>query len=84
VTPAGLVAVANADRPTLATLVTQIYVTAPADRALPRLIRSAFSGPATFDATILPRGATSNDGAIHLRFELEGGYWMLTRVRLPA
>jgi hypothetical protein len=84
VTPAGLVGVANADRPTLATLVTQLYVSAPADQQLPHLIRSAFSGLATFDATIMPRGATSDDGAIHLRLELEGGYWMLTRIRLPA
>jgi len=84
VTPAGLVAVANADRPTLATLVTQIYVSAPADRVLPRLIHSAFVGVATFDATVMPRGATLDDGAIQLRLELEGGYWMLTRIRLPA
>jgi hypothetical protein len=84
VTPSGLIAVANADRPTLETLVTQIYVSGAVDRPLPRLIHSAFSGPATFDATIRPREATSDDGAIHLRLELEGGYWMLTRIRLPA
>lgn len=84
VTPAGLVAVANADRPTLATLVTQIYVSGSDDRPLPRLTHSGFNGPTTFDATIMPSGATSDDGAIHLRFELEGGYWMLTRIRLPA
>jgi hypothetical protein len=84
VTPSGLIAVANADRPTLATLVTQIYVSGSVDQPLPRLIHSGFSGPATFDATIMPRGATSDDGAIHLRLELEGGYWMLTRIRLPA
>jgi hypothetical protein len=84
VTPAGLVAVANADRPTLATLVTQIYVSGSVDRPLPRLMRSAFSGLATFDATLMPSGATSDDGAIHLRLGLEGGYWMLTRIRLPA
>ena len=84
VTPAGLVAVANADRPTLTTLVTQIYVSGSGDRPLPHMIRSAFSGPATFEATIMPSGATSDDGTIYLRLELEGGYWMLTRIRLPA
>jgi Protein of unknown function (DUF2939) len=84
VTPAGLVAVANADRPTLATLVTQIYVSGSGDRPLPRLTHYAFSGPATCDATVMPSGATSDDRAIHLRLELEGGYWMLTRIRLPA
>jgi hypothetical protein len=84
VTPAGLVAVANADRPTLATLVTQIYVSTPGGQASPRLIHSAFTGLSEFDATIMPRGATSDDGAIHLRLELEGGYWMLTRIRLPT
>jgi DUF2939 family protein len=84
VTPAGLVAVANADRPTLATLVTQIYLSGSGDRPLPRLSHSGFSGPATFDATVMPNGATSDDRTIHLRLELEGGYWMLTRIRLPA
>jgi hypothetical protein len=84
VTPAGLVAVAVADKPTLATLVTQLYVPAPADRPLPRLTHSMFSGLVAFDATVMPRGVTSPDGAIGLRLELEGGYWMLTRVRLPA
>jgi hypothetical protein len=84
VTPAGLIAVANADRPALATLVTQIYVSGSVDRPLPRLIRSGFSGLATFDATIMPSGSTSADEAIHLRLELGGGYWVLTRIRLPA
>jgi hypothetical protein len=83
-TPAGLIALASADRPTLVTLVTQIYVSSRTDRVLPRLTHSTFGGPATFDATIMPRGATSDDGAIHLRLELEAGYWMLTRIRLPA
>jgi hypothetical protein len=84
VTPAGLVAVAAADKPTLATLLTRLYIAAPDDRSLPQLTHSAFGGLASFEATVTPRGATSPDGAIHLRFELEGGYWMLTRVRLPV
>ena len=84
VNPAGLVAVAAADKPTLITLLTRLYVAAPGDRPLPRLTHSAFSGLTAFDATVMPRGAASPDDAIRLRLELEGGYWMLTRIRLPT
>jgi hypothetical protein len=83
VTPAGLEAVAAADRPTLTTLATQIYVSTSADRPLPRMVQSGFSGLTAFDATVMPHGATSEGDRIRLRFELEGGYWMLTRIHLP-
>ena len=83
VTPAGLVAVAAADRPTLTTLATQVYVSTPADRPSPRLVQSGFSGFTAFEATVMPRGATAEGDAIRLRFQLEGGYWMLTRIHLP-
>lgn len=84
VTPAGLAAVAAADRPTLTTLATQVYVSNSADRSLPRLVQSGFGGPTVFEATVMPRGATGEADAIRLRFELEGGYWMLTRIHLPV
>jgi len=84
VTPAGLVAVAAADRPTLATLATRIYVSTSPDRPLPRLAGSSFSGLTGFEATVMPKGADGDDRAVQLRFELEGGYWMLTRVQLPT
>jgi hypothetical protein len=83
VTPAGLAAAAAADRPTLTTLATQLYVSTSADRSLPRLVQSGFSGLGSFEATVMPRGATARGDAIRLRFELESGYWMLVRVHLP-
>ena len=84
VTPAGLVAVVEADRPTLRILLTQVYISTSADRPLPRLVQSSFGGPATFEATVAPEGANSKEDRIGLRFEFEGGYWMLTRIHLPA
>jgi hypothetical protein len=84
VTPAGLVAAMNADRPTLRTLVTQVYISTTADRPLPRLVQSWFSGLATFETVVAPGGANSEEDRIRLRFELEGGYWTLTQVRLPV
>jgi hypothetical protein len=84
VTPAGLAAVAAADRPTLTTLATQVYVSTSADRPLPRLVQSGFGGLTAFEATVMPRGGTDAGDAIRLRFELEGGYWMLTRIHLPV
>jgi len=84
VTPAGLAAVLDADKPTLETLVTQAYISTPGDRPLPRLVQSSFSGLAVFDAVVAPKGANSEDDRIRLRFELEGGCWMLTRIHLPA
>ena len=84
VTPAGLVAVAAADRPTLTTLATQVYVSTSPDPPLPRLAGSSFSGLAAFEATVMPKGADGDDRAIRLRFELEGGHWMLTRIHLPV
>jgi hypothetical protein len=84
VTPAGLAALAAADRPTLTTLVTQVYVSTVPDRPLPRLVRSGFSGLIAFEATVMPNGADAENQAIQLRFELEGGYWMLTRIHLPV
>jgi hypothetical protein len=84
VTPAGLVAVAAADRPTLATLVTQIYVSTSSDPPLPRLTHSSFGGLTSFEATVLSNGTVDEAWAIRLRFELEGGYWMLTRMHLPV
>lgn len=83
VTPVGLAAVAAADRPTLTTLATQIYVSNTADQSLPRLVQSGSTGLTIFEATVMPRGATAEGDAIRLRFELEGGYWMLTRIHLP-
>jgi len=80
VTPAGLVAMAEADRPTLTALVTRVYVSTVSSRELPRLAGSAFGGLTSFEATVTQNGA---DDAIRLRFELEGGYWMLTRMHLP-
>jgi len=84
VTPASLAAVAAADRPTLTTLVTQVYVSTASDRPLPRLVRSGFSGLTAFEATVMPNGADAESQAIRLRFELEGGNWMLTRIHLPV
>jgi hypothetical protein len=84
VTPAGLAVVAAADRPTLTTLATQVYVSDAANRSLPKLARSGFSGLTAFDATVVPRGATAESDAIRLRFELKGGYWMLVRIHLPV
>lgn len=83
VTPAGVAAVASADRPTLTTLATQVYVSNSADRSLPRLVQSGFGGLTAFEATVMPRGATAESDAIRLRFDLEGDYWMLTRIHLP-
>ena len=83
VTPAGLAAVAEADRPTLAALVTQVSVSASPGRPLPRLVGSSFGGLTAFEATVMPDGTDDERRAIHLRFELEGGYWMLTRIHLP-
>ena len=84
VTPAGLAAVAAADRPTLMGLVTQVYVSTSADRPLPHLAGSSFSGLTTFEATVMPDGTADEGRAVRLRFELEDGYWMLTRVHLPS
>lgn len=84
VTPAGLAAVADADRPTLGTLLTQVYVSTSPSRPLPRLAQSSFGGPATFEVTVVPDGTNSEEDRIELRFEFEGGYWMLTRIHLPA
>ena len=84
VTPDGLVAIVAAEKPTLTTLLTQLYVSAPRGRPLPRLIHSAFSGLTSFDATVMPHGTTSQDDAIRLQLKLDGGYWVLTRVHLPA
>ena len=82
-TPAGLIALAAAEKPSLATLLTHFDSSVPDDRPLPRLVDSGFSGLTAFHATVLPVGADLSKGAIGLRFELEGGYWMLTRVHLP-
>jgi hypothetical protein len=84
VTPAGLVAVAAADKPTLAALVTRVYVSTSSDRPLPRLTGSSFSGLTSFEATMMPDAAADEGRAVRLRFELEGGYWMLTRIHLPV
>jgi len=84
VTPAGLVAAMGADRPTLETLVTQVYISTSTDRPLPRLVQSSFSGLTAFDAVVAPKGANSEEDRIRLRFEFEGGYWMLTRIHLPV
>ncbi|HEX4507056.1 MAG TPA: DUF2939 domain-containing protein [Alphaproteobacteria bacterium] len=83
VTPAGLAAAASADRPTLAALVTQVYVSRSSGRALPHLAGSSFSGFTAFEATVMPDGMADERRAVQLRFELEGGYWMLMRIHLP-
>jgi len=79
-----LVAAMGADRPTLETLVTQVYISTSTDRPLPRLVQSSFSGLAAFDAVVAPKGTNSEEDRIRLRFEFEGGYWMLTRIHLPV
>jgi hypothetical protein len=83
-TPTGLIALAAADRPSLETLLVRLDPSVSDNRTLPRLIDSGFSGLTTFNATVLPDGAELPKGEVGLRFELEGGYWMLTRVHLPA
>jgi len=83
VTPAGLVAVAAADRPTLTTLITQVYVSTSEQKPLPRLVRSGFGGLTAFEATVMPDRVDAEDQIIRLRFELKGGYWLLTRIYLP-
>jgi hypothetical protein len=84
VTPAGLVAALAVEKPTLAALAAQLYATPSVDRPLPHLVASGFGGLTAFDATVMPDDATSQDDAIRLRFELENGYWMLTRLHLPS
>ena len=84
ITPTSLAAVATADRPTLTALITRIYVSTSPDKPLPQLVGSSFDGLTTFEATAMPRGAEGEGRAIRLRFELEGGYWTLTRIHLPV
>ena len=63
--------------------------TTPAEAAdgTPRhthVVWAFFDGPASFTARIRGRGEADTDPPVRLRFELEGGRWMLTRVFLPA
>ena len=55
----------------------------PTERPHTRVLWAFFDGPASFTARV--RGAAERDGdpPVRLRFELEGGSWILTRVYLP-
>ena len=43
-----------------------------------------FSGPASFTAQVRGAAERDSDPPVRLRFELEGGGWVLTRVFLPV
>ncbi len=53
------------------------------ERRHTRVIWAFFDGPASFTARVRGGGESESDPPVRLRFELEGGGWVLTRVFLP-
>jgi len=51
------------------------------DSPLPKMVSSGFRSLGTFEAEIAPRDGGGQP--LKVRLDLEGGYWMLTRVYLP-
>jgi len=48
-----------------------------------RVVWAFFDGPASFSAEVRGAAESDDDPPVRLRFELEGGSWVLTRVFLP-
>jgi hypothetical protein len=83
VTPAGLAAMMQTGKagPAIVHTMEPAVPEIRKDRPLPKLASSGFQGLGTFEAEIAPREGAGKP--LKLRLDLEGGYWMLTRVYLP-
>jgi len=85
VTPSGLALLMETGRsaPSVAQAVAPAMPEIRKDKPLPKLVSSHFPGVGIFEAEIQPRNNADHGRPLRIRFELEDGYWMLTRVYLP-
>lgn len=92
VTPEGLAGIIQAGRRDRAAaaaiggsggLPTPPTTDAEGQRRRTHIVWAFFDGPASFTARVRGAAEGENDPPVRLRFELEGGGWILTRVFLP-